>query len=166
TRGRRRRRGPSRRRAPRPATPGSRPVRAVLQHGGPFHGGDACRAGGGLRMPRRADFRPFATRGRRPILAILLTFALFSTLSVISSISATKRSQHRASVVEVAARQRTLAERYVKEVLLAREGARVDPRFTASILARSADALLNGGTAPPVYGDDDETKLSSATDAT
>jgi diguanylate cyclase (GGDEF)-like protein/PAS domain S-box-containing protein len=117
-------------------------------------------------MPRRADFRPFATRGRRPILAILLTFAAFSTVSVVSSISTTKHSQHRASVVEVAARQRTLAERYVKEVLLAREGARVDPRFTASILARSADALLNGGTAPPVYGDDDETKLSSATDAT
>jgi diguanylate cyclase (GGDEF)-like protein/PAS domain S-box-containing protein len=117
-------------------------------------------------MPRRADFRPFATRGRRPILAILLTFAAFSTVSVVSSISTTKRSQHRASVVEVAARQRTLAERYVKEVLLAREGARVDPRFTASILARSADALLDGGTAPPVYGDDDETKLSSATDAT
>jgi diguanylate cyclase (GGDEF)-like protein/PAS domain S-box-containing protein len=117
-------------------------------------------------MPRRGDFRPFAARGRRPILAILLTFAAFSTVSVVSSISTTKRSQHRASVVEVAARQRTLAERYVKEVLLAREGARVDPRFTASILARSADALLHGGTAPPVYGDDDETKLSSATDAT
>ena len=75
-------------------------------------------------MPGRKDFRPFATRGRRPILAILLTFAVFSTLSVVSSISATKRSQNRATVVEVAARQRTLAERYVKEVLLARTGAR------------------------------------------
>jgi diguanylate cyclase (GGDEF)-like protein/PAS domain S-box-containing protein len=113
-------------------------------------------------MPRRADFRPFATRGRRPILAILLTFAVFSTLSVVSSISATKRSQHRASVVEVAARQRTLAERYVKEILLARTGARVDPQYTASVLAQSAHALLNGGTAPSVYGDDDETKLSAA----
>ncbi len=113
-------------------------------------------------MRRRADFRPFATGGRRPILAILLTFAVFSTVSVVSSISATKRSQHRASVVEVAARQRTLAERYVKEVLLARTGARVDPHYTASVLARSADALLNGGAAPPVYGDDDETTLSPA----
>jgi diguanylate cyclase (GGDEF)-like protein/PAS domain S-box-containing protein len=113
-------------------------------------------------MPRRADFRPFAARGRRPILAILLTFALVSTVTVALSISATKRSQHRASVVEVAARQRTLAERYVKEIVLARAGARVDPRYTASVLARSADALLNGGTAPAVYGDDDETKLSPA----
>lgn len=117
-------------------------------------------------MPRRADFRPFATRGRRPIIAILLTFAVFSTASVFSSISATKRSQHRAAVVEVAARQRTLAERYVKDVLLARAGGRVDPHYTASVLARSADALLNGGTAPPVYGDDDEMKLSSARGAT
>src|SRR5438105_6393014 len=116
-------------------------------------------------MPRRADFRPFATGGRRPIVAILLTFAVFSTLSVVSSISATKRSQHRAAVVEVAARQRTLAERYVKEILLARTRARVDPHYTASVLAQSADALLNGGTAPPVYGDDDETKLSPATGA-
>ena len=117
-------------------------------------------------MPRRADFRPFVARGRRPILAILLTFAVFSAMSVALSISATKRSQHRAAVVEVAARQRTLAERYVKEILLTRSGARVDPRYTASVLARSADVLLNGGIAPPVYGDDDETKLSSATDAT
>ena len=117
-------------------------------------------------MPRRADFRPFVTRGRRPILAILLTFAVFSAISVALSISATKRSQHRAAVVEVAARQRTLAERYVKEILLTRSGAPVDPRYTASVLARSADVLLNGGIAPPVYGDDDETKLSSATDAT
>src|SRR5206468_12535248 len=109
-----------------------------------------------------ADFRPFATRGRRPILAILLTFAVFSTLSVVSSISATKRSQNRAAVVEVAARQRTLAERYVKDVLLARTGARVDPHYTASVLAQSADALLDGGTAPPVYGDDDETELAPA----
>src|SRR2546429_641593 len=116
-------------------------------------------------MRRRADFRPFATGGRRPILAILLTFAVFSTVSVVSSISATKRSQNRAAVIEVAARQRTLAERYVKEVLLASTRARVDPHYTASILAQSADALLNGGTAPPVYGDDDETKLSPATGA-
>src|SRR5204863_5614940 len=32
----------------------------------------------------------------------------------------------------------------------------------ASILAQSADALLNGGTAPAVWGDDDETRLTAA----
>jgi hypothetical protein len=114
-------------------------------------------------MRSRPDFRPFASRGRRAIGAILVTFAFFSALSVTLSTWATKGSQHRASVVEVAARQRTLAERYVKEVLLARGGARVDPGYTATILKRSASSLLNGGTAPPVYGDDDEADLSPAT---
>jgi PAS domain S-box-containing protein len=113
-------------------------------------------------MLRRTEFRPFASRGRRPIVAILLTFAVFSALSVTLSIRATKGSQHRAAVVEVAARQRTLAERFVKEVLLARTGAQVDPANTASILDRSAEVLLDGGEAPPVWGDDDETRLSPA----
>jgi diguanylate cyclase (GGDEF)-like protein/PAS domain S-box-containing protein len=116
-------------------------------------------------MLRRPEFRPFASRGRRTIAAILVTFAGFSALSVTLSIWTTKGSQHRAAVVQVAARQRTLAERYVKEVLLARTGARVDPAATGSILARSAAALLNGGTAPSVWGDDDETKLTAATGA-
>src|SRR5439155_1246321 len=99
------------------------------------------------------------------VVAILLTFALFSTTSVFLTISATGRSQHRAAVVEVAARQRTLAERYVTEVLLARAGAQADPDYTAAILNRSAQALLAGGTAPAVNGDDDETKLSPASGA-
>ena len=113
-------------------------------------------------MLRRREFRPFASRGRRTIVGILLTFSVVSVLSVTLSIRSTKGSQHRAAVVEVAARQRTLAERYVKEVLLARSGARVDPASTASTLARSADALLEGGTAPAVWGDDDETRLTAA----
>ena len=113
-------------------------------------------------MPKRPEFGPFVSRGRRAIAAILVTFAVFSALTLTLSIWTTKGSQHRATVIEVAARQRTLAERYVKEVLLARTGAQVDPNNTASILARSADALLVGGTAPSVYGDDDETKLTAA----
>ena len=113
-------------------------------------------------MLRRREFRPFASRGRRTIVGILLTFSVVSVLSVTLSIRSTKGSQHRAAVVEVAARQRTLAERYVKEVLLARSGARVDPANTASTLARSADALLEGGAAPAVWGDDDETRLTAA----
>jgi diguanylate cyclase (GGDEF)-like protein/PAS domain S-box-containing protein len=116
-------------------------------------------------VARRDDFRPFASRGRRAILAILVTFTVSSTIGVTISIWATKRSAHRASVIEVAARQRTLAERYVKEVLLARQGAQVDPSSTAAILINSAQALLDGGTAPPVNGDDDETELPPAVGA-
>ena len=117
-------------------------------------------------MRRRHAFRPFKERGRRTIVAILLTFALFSTLSVAVSIWATSGSRHRASVLEVAARQRTLSERYVQEVLLQRSGSRADPSRTGRLLARSADALLDGGVAPAVDGDDDETTLPRAKGAT
>ncbi|TML61234.1 MAG: EAL domain-containing protein [Actinobacteria bacterium] len=117
-------------------------------------------------LRRRQAFRPFATRGRRTIAGILATFALFSTLTVTVSIWATSGSRHRASVLEVAARQRTLAERYVKDVLLARAGAQADPALTGRLLALSADALLNGGVAPAVNGDDDETLLPPASGVT
>ena len=62
----------------------------------------------------------------------------------------------------MAARQRTLAERYLSEVLLRRSGEQADPAAIAAILAESTDALLEGGTAPGVNGDDDETTVSAA----
>jgi diguanylate cyclase (GGDEF)-like protein/PAS domain S-box-containing protein len=94
--------------------------------------------------------------------AILLTFTLSSAVTVALTILATSRGQHRASVVEVAARQRTLAERYVSDILLVRAGAEADPAATAAILRQSADVLLRGGLAPPVEGDDDETHVPAA----
>ena len=110
-----------------------------------------------------AALRPFSARSRSPIAAILIVFAVFSAISVSLSIRSTSGSRHNASVVEVAARQRTLAERYVTDVLLVRQGRPADPKYTAGILSRSVKALLNGGTAPPVNGDDDETTLPPAT---
>jgi diguanylate cyclase (GGDEF)-like protein/PAS domain S-box-containing protein len=109
----------------------------------------------------RQAFKPFASRGRFTIAAVLFTFALFSAVSVALSVRATARAEHQAEVVQVAARQRTLAERYVQDVLLVRSGARADPAYTASILRGSANALLNGGTAPAVNGDDDEHRLTA-----
>ena len=96
--------------------------------------------------------------------AILATFALSSAIVVGLSIWATSRSQHRAAVLEIAARQRTLSERYVKEVLLVRSGAAADPATTAVVLRESARALLDGGLAPAVNGDDDDTPVSGASD--
>jgi diguanylate cyclase (GGDEF)-like protein/PAS domain S-box-containing protein len=113
-------------------------------------------------MRRGRAFAPFASRGRRATVAILLVFALFSVVSVGLSIRATTRSQNKAAVVEAAARQRTLGERYVSDVLLARAGAQVDPAQTAGLMGQSAHALLNGGTAPAVPGDDDDIDLSAA----
>src|SRR6059058_4155200 len=113
-------------------------------------------------MRRRGAFSPFSGRGRRAVLAILLTFTLSSAVTVALTILATSRGQHRASVIEVAARQRTLAERYVSDILLVRRGAEADPAATAAILRRSAGVLLSGGVAPPVDGDDDETRVPAA----
>ena len=114
-----------------------------------------------MRLSR--SFRPFAPKTRRTIVAIVVTFVLVSTASAALSIWATGRSRHRAAVLEIAARQRTLAERYVADVLLVRAGDKADPRKTGTILALSAKALLDGGTAPAVDGDDDETVLPATT---
>jgi diguanylate cyclase (GGDEF)-like protein/PAS domain S-box-containing protein len=113
-------------------------------------------------MPRAHAFDPFSGRGRRSVAAILCTFALSSALSVGLSIWSTSGSRHQAAVVQVAARQRTLAERYIEEVLIARQGDQADPAIIAEALRRSANVLLDGGVAPPIDGDDDATKLSRA----
>jgi len=115
---------------------------------------------------RTPAFNPFAARGRRAAVAIVVTFGLCAAVSVGLSIWATSRSQHKATVVEVAARQRTLAERYLVDVLLAQDGRRADSVHTAWLLKRSAKVLLDGGEAPSVPGDDDETSLAAATGGT
>jgi diguanylate cyclase (GGDEF)-like protein/PAS domain S-box-containing protein len=115
-----------------------------------------------MRLSR--GFRPFAPRTRRTIIAIVVVFTVISTASAVLSVRATARSKNRATVVEIAARQRTLAERYVQELLLVRAGATADPRHTGSLLSQSAHALLDGGTAPAVNGDDDATHLPATTD--
>ena len=111
---------------------------------------------------RGTSFRPFATRGRGVIVTVIALFALFSAVSIALSIGETTGSRHRATIVEIAGRQRTLAERYVRETALAKRGVRADPATTASLLRGSADALIAGGVAPAVNGDDDETTLPRA----
>ena len=115
-------------------------------------------------MRSRHIFRPFAMRSRRTVVAIVATMALVSASSAVLSIRAASRSQHRATEIEIAGRQRTLAERYVQEVLLVRAGETADPAHTAQLLTASASALLNGGIAPAANGDDDDAKVARATD--
>ncbi len=109
-------------------------------------------------------FSPMTRRGRPAIAAILVTFALSSALTVALSISAISRARHHAAVVRIAARQQTLALRYVGDVVLAQAGARADPVGDGQVMAASARALLNGGEAPEVSGNDDETDVSATTD--
>ena len=116
-------------------------------------------------MTRAArEFRPFAPRARSTIVAIVVTFALVLTASAAVSIWSTSKSQNRAAVVEIAGRQRTLAERYVTQILLVREGAQASPQRTGVLLTQSVNALLNGGTAPAVEGDDDDVVVQRETD--
>ena len=119
-----------------------------------------------MRLGAHPTFTPFAGRGRGTIIGVLATFALSSAVSVGLSVRTTSRSQHQAAAIEVAARQRTLAERYVKEILLVRDGAPAHPAKTAQTLSTSADVLLYGGVAPAVDGDDDETALAPAAGTT
>ncbi len=110
----------------------------------------------------RTNFSPFESRNRRAVVAILVTIGISSALSLGLSISATSRSKNRAVVLEVAARQRTLAEQYVEDVLLKLQGEKASPGYDAQVLSQSADALLNGGEAPQVNGNDDEAALPAA----
>ena len=114
----------------------------------------------------RRSYRPFARTGRGMVVAIFATFVLMSALSLFLSIRATNRSKNRAAVIQVVGRQRTLTERYVKEVLLARAGQTSDPATTGAALARSARALLYGGVAPAMAGDDDQAVVPAASGAT
>ena len=111
----------------------------------------------------RTRFRPFGVNGRRTIAAIMLAFTLYTGLSLVLAARTATRSEHKARVIEVAARQRTLTERYAKEVLLGLAGYPSAAIPIAQDLKQSGAALLNGGTAPGVDGDDDQVVVAPLT---
>jgi diguanylate cyclase (GGDEF)-like protein/PAS domain S-box-containing protein len=108
-------------------------------------------------MPARQALRPFNRRSGWLIAAIMATFLVTAAVGVTITLTLSGRARAHASIVQVAARQRTLAERYLSEVLLASAGEKADPATTAAVLGESGRALLEGGTAPGVNGDDDAT---------
>lgn len=115
-----------------------------------------------MRRRAHAPIAPFAAHHRGKLAAIIVVFALSSALGIVLSVRAASGAQHRAVVVEIASRQRTLAERYVKETLLVRDGAGTDPALIGATLRRSQRALLDGGRAPALNGDDDATGVPRA----
>ena len=70
-----------------------------------------------------------------------------------------------ALIINVTARQRSLAERYIKDVLLVDSGYRADPKEDAQDLLANADALLNGGEVPAVQGADGLVRIAPVGDA-
>jgi diguanylate cyclase (GGDEF)-like protein/PAS domain S-box-containing protein len=74
--------------------------------------------------------------------------------------------QDSALIVNIASRQRALAERYVKDVMLVVEGHQADPADDAAQLRANAQALLHGGAVLTVRGADEETTIEAAADPT
>ena len=78
---------------------------------------------------------------------------------------ATDRERPTPLVVDVTARQRTLVERYVKDVVLKLDGVAADPASSAQILRTTADALLDGGKVVSPQGSLDQfVTIPAATD--
>src|SRR5881397_3419435 len=104
---------------------------------------------GAMRLDRRIG----------PILAVYLVI-----VTVIVGYDARLIADQRGSalVINVAGRQRGLAERYEKDVILSTQGAHADPGDDEEQLLTNADALLRGGEVLAVQGADQEIRIRSA----
>lgn len=93
-----------------------------------------------------------------PVFAVLITSIVGYNARLIVLERAT------AVAVNVAGRQRGLAEQYAKDVLLSVEGFRADPAGDAVELEQTAGALLHGGEVVAVQGDDAQVHIAPLTD--
>ncbi|MEP6972910.1 MAG: EAL domain-containing protein [Actinomycetota bacterium] len=85
---------------------------------------------------------------------IIALYLLLIAGIVGSNAVAVSRQRGAAVIVNVAARQRALAERYVKDELLRARGLPAEPEQDAAQLLANADALLHGGSVIAVQGAD------------
>jgi len=111
------------------------------------------------RSSRSALEKRIASGRLRWIVAIYLDL-----IGGILAYNAKVTNDQRASalVVNVAARQRAYADRYVEDVLLKASGFRADPRQDATRLEETAWALLHGGQVIAVQGADTKIRISAA----
>src|SRR5712691_7976862 len=72
------------------------------------------------------------------------------------------RERGAALIVNIAARQRALGERYQKDVVLRTQGVQADPDDDAAQLLSNADALLHGGDVVAVQGADQQVRIPPA----
>ncbi|HZP28672.1 MAG TPA: response regulator [Acidimicrobiia bacterium] len=106
-----------------------------------------------------------ALRRDRAAIAIVVAFIVLVGGMVGYNAWATDRERPTALVVDVTARQRTLVERYVKDVVLKLDGVQADPSASATILRHTADALLDGGRVVSPQGSLDQfVTIPAATD--
>jgi len=101
-------------------------------------------------------------RVNRRLRLILALYLVAVATIVTSNARAVARQQNAALIVNVAARQRALAERYVKDVVLRTGGAVADPQGDATELQSNDAALLRGGEVLPVQGADGSVRIPPA----
>src|SRR4029453_9973330 len=77
---------------------------------------------------------------------VIPVFIVLVTAIVAYNARATSQERGSALVVNIAARQRALVERYTKDGLLVLDGFKADPEVSSTALHQDAAALLDGGT--------------------
>ena len=96
---------------------------------------------------RRLRLHRPAWRGRRrlPVVVAAALFVACSVTATALSVAASERSQEGARLMVAAVRERSLAERYANQVVLAQAGLAATPRTAARDLTGTVTALLHGG---------------------
>ncbi|HYY78601.1 MAG TPA: EAL domain-containing protein [Actinomycetes bacterium] len=95
---------------------------------------------------------------------VIPVFVVLVTVMVGYNARATANQRGSALVVNIAARQRALVERYTKDVLLVVDGFQADPAQSGAVLHQTADALLDGGTVTAPQGNDNLVRIPAARD--
>jgi hypothetical protein len=88
----------------------------------------------------------------------LLIFAAISFFTLTSL----QRTRENALVTDLSGRQRTLNQRYMKEILLAGRGIPVDYLYTRAVFDETLEALLHGGPAVLKIGEEKRVQLLPA----
>src|SRR2546425_9201005 len=125
-----------------------------------FKGRRAGRRRGGPRPASRRLLILGELRLDRKLGWIIAVFLILIGTIVGYNARATARGRDAALLVNIAARQRALAERYIKDVILKVDGHPADPHQDAVSLEQTAEALLYGGQVTPVQGADDLITIS------
>jgi diguanylate cyclase (GGDEF)-like protein/PAS domain S-box-containing protein len=115
------------------------------------------------RASRRLPFQADSRLDRR-LRSILVLYLVVITGIVGYNAEAISKEQGAALIVNVAARQRALAERYQKDVVLRTQDVQADPEDDATQLLSNAGALLNGGDVIAVQGADEQVHIPPASD--
>lgn len=93
---------------------------------------------------------------------VIAAFLILTTSIVVYNAVATARERSLVLRINVAARQRSTTESYIKDVLLKSSGVQADPGSEARSLLQTAGALLEGGDVPAVQGADGIERMAPA----